>query len=221
MLAVAARRTRRSWRWWWWRFWTWGKLRHREVRARGLRPRFPSQVPHCQQCPQNCCQGPHQVSLRLVDLSRLVDAGLAWAVTTPRVTSRLQLYREHPELEEAESRDSFRRFGVLKQTAAGRCVFLDTNNRCAIYPIRPLVCQRFPYLLNENLRDVHYASSCPQRRAASREEVAAVLDVLAEHHGHKLLDLALLDLAPDVLQDLGLARFLPRSGARRKSLDPL
>jgi len=103
--------------------------------------------------------------------------------------------------------------------STGRCVFLDDLNRCSIYPIRPLVCRRFPFLLAENLRDVSYASSCPQPRPATPEEVRAYLEVVAEHHRHKLLDLAMLDLAPDALEELGLSSYLPH--ARRKSSDAL
>ncbi len=187
------------------------------IRAR-IQVRVPSgQVPDCPTCQETCCQGPHLVSLRLPDIARLVDGGLEWAIERPRPSARASLYAEHPDLAEAESLDSFRRFPVLGQTDSGYCVFLDPEGRCAIYPLRPLACRRFPYRVGEDRRTVTYATGCRYPRAdGSAAEVEALVSVAVEHYNQKIRDLVMLEAGLELLARLGLDRYVGggRSGSR-------
>jgi Fe-S-cluster containining protein len=44
----------------------------------------------------------------------------------------------------------------MKKRKSGRCVFLNENDRCSIYEIRPLICRFFPFELKD-LGEERYA----------------------------------------------------------------
>ena len=121
----------------------------------------------------------------------------------------MKIYAEDPALEEIEARDSFRRFPVLDQKEGGRCVFLDDRNQCSIYPIRPLVCRRFPLSLGEDLARARWAGGCVPKKAGDSE---LLVKALVENHQAKLDDLWLLETSLDTLRVLGIFKYLPRAG---------
>jgi len=105
-----------------------------------------STLPDCPNCTENCCSDPHVTTLSHSDISLLKQAGFAWAIATPRPNSD----DVHPSLKQVD----------------GRCAFLTSNNRCSIYPIRPLVCRAFPLQVAEGGQLIRYASSCHSRGSA-------------------------------------------------------
>ncbi len=42
-----------------------------------------------------------------------------------------------------------KKVGVYLRKVNGRCIFLDENNVCRIYPIRPEACRRYPFYIRE------------------------------------------------------------------------
>lgn len=68
----------------------------------------------------------------------------------------------------------------LNSLTNGDCVFL-TDNRCTIYPVRPLQCRTFPFW-SENVKSAYRwkltTQECPginQGRLYSREEIEKIL----------------------------------------------
>jgi len=137
-------------------------------------------------------------------------------MVAPEGTGRAALHAAHPGLAAQESRDTFRRFPILKQTDQGHCVFWDERRRCGIYDLRPMACRRYPYLLDESLRAVRYASGCPSwREDGSAAEHRAYLRAVTDNHNAKLRDLTLMGLAGELLAQLGLGIYLPDLPDRR------
>lgn len=170
----------------------------------------PGTVPDCKQCTETCCAGPHLVSLRLVDIARMVDAGLDWALVAVDGAARELVYVDHPELRAAEQRDAFRFFPVLKQIDK-HCVFYERQNgRCAIHPLRPLACRAYPYRLSDDLDAIRTSTGCKSRRLdGTSEEMAALADAVVNNYDQKLRDHIMLDQARPVLKELGLLDLLP------------
>lgn len=54
-------------------------------------------------------------------------------------------------------------YEVKKTAENGKCVFLE-NNRCTIYPLRPLICRFYPFELKSATHKKHqflYTNECP------------------------------------------------------------
>lgn len=53
-------------------------------------------------------------------------------------------------------------YEMKKTSEKGKCVFL-TKNRCAIYPIRPLICRFYPFELTSKNQKPHFqhTNECP------------------------------------------------------------
>jgi Fe-S-cluster containining protein len=172
----------------------------------------------CSRCDDTCCAAPHQVSLRLFDVARLLDAGLGEAMVSPRWSARADWHAQAPELAWVERQDSFRHFPVLRQTEQGVCVFLDAQGQCVIYPLRPLACQRFPYVLGPRLDRVVVSHGCDvarQGRPLSSAETETVLASVLAHHRAKVLDLLWLAYGRPELVALGYGEWLSGLGPRR------
>jgi Fe-S-cluster containining protein len=167
------------------------------------------QVPDCRACDDNCCRGAEsRIVLRLSDLARLIDAGLEHAIDVAPVTPP-ETYARFPELKAHEARETNRRFPALKQREDGRCVFLDDEQRCGIYVLRPLRCRRFPYRVSDDKTRVTYASRCQSRRAGSAAERVELFRAAVDNYNEKLKDLLLLEHGRPALERLGIARYLP------------
>jgi Fe-S-cluster containining protein len=144
-------------------------LAHRDV---------PGQHPDCASCSDNCCHAPHLANLGLVDIARLRDAGLSWAIA-----------------DAAEGT-----LPTLKQPG-GRCAFLDEHARCAIYPIRPHVCRAFPYQVDDAATEVRYSRACPSV-SADRDEAAAahMIDDAVTRYRQRAADKLLLQRPPEAVR---------------------
>jgi Fe-S-cluster containining protein len=53
----------------------------------------------------------------------------------------------------------------VKKSSEGKCVFLGDNNKCSIYPLRPLICLFYPFELkfdaNRELHSFDFTFECP------------------------------------------------------------
>ncbi len=71
----------------------------------------------------------------------------------------------------------------MKKEENGKCVFLK-NERCTIYPIRPLICRFYPFelkVMNKNKYKFHYTDECPGLNKGR---------LLSESYFQKMLDCA-------------------------------
>lgn len=197
----------------------WGRYRIRtQTGAQLARGSLPLPIPNCTACTDTCCKSPSLVSLRLIDIARLVDAGHQQAVARVDRPARRAIHTLHPALEAAESKDSFRYFPVLRQKVDGTCVFLTAQQRCGVYAIRPLACRAFPYLLNDDLKSVRFAEGAcstpaPESHSTTLRSLTAAV---AAQFDAKVRDLMAVHHLPAALARLGLVRFLRAPFLRRK-----
>ncbi len=104
----------------------------------------------CEQCEALCCKGEGYVFLSDEDINNIAaflntDTKLFLKLYTKRV-----IYGKKTALIN------------LKINSEIRCVFLDDNNRCEIYKVRPKQCKLFPFwesLKNKNKKQL--AKLCP------------------------------------------------------------
>lgn len=89
-----------------------------------------------------------------------------------------------------EYRDGFYK---LRKTN-GKCVFLDVNNACTIYPHRPLSCRIYPFIYDEN-RGVFLDSKCPLAIITNIDDLherfmltKEFLEKLIRSYGSKIMD---------------------------------
>lgn len=77
----------------------------------------------------------------------------------------LQFLRNNPQILEKHA-DKISRFFLLEMMDAMYCPFVDDDGRCAIYPVRPLLCRVFGHLKEEDY-DNNYS-----KVLASNEDLA-------------------------------------------------
>lgn len=168
--------------------------------------------PDCARCTERCCASPKSlVSLRLLDIARLIDAGLEDAIVSSAA--------EHAESDETweailevEHLDSWRRFPMIRKRSDGRCALLDDEGRCSAYEARPLQCRAFPFLVGSDLASVRWAGFCRSfADDGSDDERSAALAAALESFHAKQRDLVSLAHGWDVLEELGLTRWLRAS----------
>jgi Fe-S-cluster containining protein len=172
----------------------------------------PLRIPDCKSCQDNCCRAPNERSLRMVDILVLEEAGLGDAIVPPPSSrEREDVHRAHPGLKAAESLTSFRRFPVLAQKD-GRCIFLDSNERCEIYNLRPLVCRGFPVQVDQENAQLTWSGRCQSfTEAVTIQEVERANTLKADAQAHfsaKGDDLVMLGHGKKQLQALALARHI-------------
>ncbi len=211
----------------WQRLFHWRRFRMKRLsESRFLsaaRQRYPSDIPDCESCSDSCCQSPSLVSLRLVDIARLMDAGLESGIANVDFSARRTIYSKYPQLELAESKDSFRLFPVLRQKEDGTCFFLSNSKRCDIYEHRPLACRAFPYLLSEDLKSIHFArGGCSNGVAADDSSlVQKLVGSVVEHFNSKVSDLIAIEESSAEIERIGLGEYLRgsqfRSGGNESS----
>jgi len=73
------------------------------------------EVPHCNECPAHCCRAPHRVHLHEKE----------------RLTGLYEFEFLVPDL---------KLLGVIVQVQ-GKCIYLDQNNKCGIFAVRPYFCR--------------------------------------------------------------------------------
>ena len=163
----------------------------------------PERAPDCERCQENCCRGSNLARLTLRDVARLSDAGLGWAIA---------------RIGGPDDRGP----GVALKHRDGRCVFLDAEERCAVHPIRPLVCRGFPWQVSDDWSVLRYSRECQThgRRPADADAMAqAAVDTFNE----RIRDLLMIANGIDRLRALGLDRDVPalRAAPRRAFADVL
>lgn len=171
----------------------------------------PIQVPDCKTCPKNCCRGvENTVSLRLIDIARLIDAGLSDYIDKDnKIVIEDELAEKHPKILRNIRSDTWRKFPVLKRVN-DICPLRDKDNKCTIYDVRPLTCRRYPYTLMDNLKEIRFSKHC-----INPKNIDALNDYAKEHfvtaiqvYNEKVKDLILIYHAKKELQDIGLSKYL-------------
>jgi Fe-S-cluster containining protein len=169
------------------------------------------QLPDCEACTDICCTGANaRVSLRLLDVARLIDGGFADHVVrdpTPTAPKTASWARR-----EADDSVFHRVFPVLRRDATGTCAFLDDNRLCGVYPNWPLSCARYPYALDLQLGVIFYARGCntstlvPAAEAAPR--LRALCRAVVDSYNERIKDVVMLTHARGELVAAGLDRHL-------------
>lgn len=168
-------------------------------------------LPNCRACTNSCCVGKENtVSLRLVDIARLIDLGRTDLIAT-----------EQPNLAQVPSTMARRRFmasrsfavfPVLKQDANHRCLALSADSRCSLHPHWPLSCARFPYSLDRDDNEVFYSSRCGSAEmyyeSADVKRCEVMIDATLNAYNQRIRDFVLLEYARPALDALGLTRYL-------------
>lgn len=117
----------------------------------------------------NCCKGPGSVYFTKADL-KAVDRHLNLRTAAERQQLRDRIIQREEN-------------GYLVHRTGGACFFLDAENRCTIYPVRPLQCSTFPFwpstfASRRDLEDV--IVECPGTMAgADRGDSSATYSPLA------------------------------------------
>ncbi|MBN2361398.1 MAG: YkgJ family cysteine cluster protein, partial [Deltaproteobacteria bacterium] len=186
----------------------------RPLRLARLRLRVPpGLVPDCDACEEVCCTGRTRVvTLRLLDVARLVDVGLESHISRERPQFTVAELDGNPALRDRVASDLWRWSPVLTQDRTATCTLLDANLGCRAYPAWPLSCARFPYSVNFAAGTIFYAPSCRSTRIAQRDEAPAPARALVvaavDCYNEQIRDLVLLHVARAELEQLGLLRFL-------------
>lgn len=206
-IAVARLRAPRGW-------WTWARLARR-YRLRTLRPSqlvvrvADGLLPDCASCTEVCCTGPNAiVSLRLIDVARLVDAGLERYVVrgAPTAAGDDATWARR----EADGSVFRRAFPILARDRTGTCALLTEDRLCGAHPAWPLSCARYPYALDLLGRSVFYAKGCGSREllpyADAAPRVRRLVEAVVEGYNERVKDVVLVHVARRDLADLDLAR---------------
>jgi Fe-S-cluster containining protein len=105
----------------------------------------------CLMCGECCSRGEDDGNLVLVsapEIRAIMDfTGHAWD----------DIAEPYPEMMPAEGGGKFTLAWCLRRTETA-CIFLDQNNRCTIYPARPLICRTYPFAREEGTLSVY---ACP------------------------------------------------------------
>lgn len=205
-------------------FFTWLSLARRfELRA--IRPlevkvKVPAgTLPDCAACTDVCCTGPNAiVSLRLRDIARLMDRGLAHHVVhdRPATTTGASTWARY----EHETSVFARMFPVLSRDATGTCRLLDEDLQCTAWPDWPLSCARYPYALDALRKEVFLAKGCRSHRMVTLDDpprsVVKLVDAAVESYNARITDVILLHTALEELASLGLVQHLRLFGSLQK-----
>ncbi len=167
-------------------------------------------LPDCEHCPQNCCHGAENtVSLRLIDIARLLDAGLSAAIDQDNRSFRQDIYfKNKPGVLADINSDDWNYFPILKRVN-NICPYLDQQNKCTIYKYRPITCRRFPYILTQTKAHIVFSQKCYKTKIAleplkQQELFQAALD----SYNEKVKDLILINYARADLEEIGLRKYL-------------
>lgn len=202
-----------KWQNFWQDLWLLSKYDLRLIDKTQLQLNFDTELlPDCQKCSQNCCHGAENtVSLRLIDIARLLDAGLEEAINLDNQSFKKDAYfKEHRNDFRHLNSDSWNLFPVLRRVN-NICPYLDTKKRCTIYEHRPLTCRRFPYVIAENKKNLLFSKKCHQTKKEGNQESTAqkiLLNSAVDSYNEKIKDLILIYYAREELQKIDLAKWL-------------
>jgi len=98
---------------------------------------------NCEICPAHCCGR---------------NKNIGAPVLLPQEYAKFQLFSSKTVIDGIE----FRR---IIRGEDGFCVFLDSNNKCAIYNSRPFECRAYPYIIRADGSFV-LSNNCPDNKSA-------------------------------------------------------
>ncbi len=188
------------------------RFRLRFVRLSELTMKVPRGLaPDCDNCTNLCCTGDNAVvSLRLVDIARLLDQGRAdRMVFVERAPMKKALARKR-SWAKAEADDSVFAsvFPTLLRDATGTCSLLTEQRTCGVYPGWPLSCARYPYALDLQLRVIFYAKGCQSTQILPVHQAPAKMQQLAravvDAYNERVRDVVVLAFCQPELAALGL-----------------
>jgi len=171
------------------------------------------QVPDCEACEEVCCAGPTRtVSLRLLDIAALIDAGLESAITHERPRFSVAQRDRNPALDRMIRSPFWSCFPVLRQDRTGTCSLLDEKLACRAHPAWPLSCARYPFSLNLGAQTVFWAPACKspgwERPDALSPTASRLVDATLRAYNERIRDIVMLTVARDLLVGLGLDSYL-------------
>ena len=183
----------------------------RFLKRENLKLKFdPQLLPDCASCPQNCCHGAENtVSLRLVDIARLLDAGLEDAIDMDNQSFKNDPYfqKEKKALKYLNN-DNWNLFPVLKRVN-NICPYRDQDNHCTIYEHRPITCRRFPYIITQNKKNIVFSKKCySTKKEDNPPKQKELLQAALDSYNEKIKDLILIHYAQEELQKIELAQWL-------------
>lgn len=173
-------------------------------------------IPDCERCDDLCCAGVENVvSLRLVDIARLIDVGRTDVMTKLKPRFPPHLLATRPALAELTASELWRTLPVLRQVGERRiCAALSPQLSCSLHPAWPTSCERFPYSLSAVRRQVTWGTRCPSRQQGP--EHAARSDQLfhaaVAAYNERIKDAVLLAHARRELDALGVGAWLTGPG---------
>lgn len=174
-------------------------------------------APDCDNCTFICCTGVNsEVSLRFLDIAKLIDANLQDYITHERIVPKS--LRPFTTTSKTAARQDLlnsvygKIFPVLKRDKYGSCKLLDDNLKCTAWPNWPLSCARYPYALSVQNRAIFYAKGCRSTKVlpyklASPKTKALVYAAL-EGYNERIRDIILLHVAKKELENMGLLKYL-------------
>lgn len=169
-------------------------------------------IPDCASCDDICCAGlENVVSLRLVDVARLIDAGRTDLIATKKPRFPESMFRTRPALYELMGSELYRTLPVLRQITDRRiCAALQPDMTCGLHPHWPLSCERFPYSLSAVRRRIVWGERCGSKvrdpEHAERSEALAAAAV--KTFNERVRDAVLLAHARPALDAMGIGAFL-------------
>lgn len=167
-------------------------------------------LPDCENCAKNCCHGAENtVSLRLIDIARLLDAGLTEAIDLDNRSFQADNYfKKYPQNLRFVKNDSWKFFPVLKRVN-NICPYLDKNNRCSIYKYRPITCRRFPYIISNDKKHIIFSKKCHHtKRLDDKTAQQELFNAALDSYNEKIKDLILVNYARKELERLGIIKYL-------------
>lgn len=218
-------------------FWTWFDLSRRFdltfLRLSNVNVAIPRGIlPDCENCLDICCTGKNAiVSLRFLDIAKLIDTNFSWAIDTRLPTTAINISSETISNKDASknisalsARKIFQEtlfydvFPVLHHDATNTCVLLDDDRMCRVYPQWPLSCARYPYALDKKHNTVFYAHGC-QSRLTQVESASsltgkqrALVQAVLDSYNERIKDVILLHTALDELHEIGVLRYVRLTG---------
>lgn len=169
-------------------------------------------VPDCPSCQDVCCAGiENVVSLRLVDVAKLIDLGRTELISKKKPRFPGSMLDARPMLRELVVSELWRTLPVMKQVGEDRiCSALTPELSCSLYPDWPISCERFPYSLIAARREIVWGSRCEWKRTASEEVPRSrqMREAAVDVYNERIKDAVLIAHARPELDRLGIGAFL-------------
>lgn len=177
----------------------------------------PHQITDCDACAEVCCAGPtSRVSLGLLDLARLLDAGLEHAIQKGPHAGVNPSPPKLPAQRQSEESLFFQAFPILKRDKTQTCSLLQDNLTCGAFPAWPMSCERYPFAVNLENRTVFWAKGCTSLQTVYEPETLVrgrqLFHAALETYNQRIRDVVLLHVAMPELHRMGLLDYLTLRG---------